>query len=90
MLQRILAIAIILVTIAHTQKCLDNNGRAVTWWVQLLIPGKVQQGFAYFDSSFKAPSFVLFNQKADSSNTPLTRTLSQINLQKLQTLAWND
>lgn len=60
MIQRILAFAIILV-ITHTQKCLDKSGNPVTWWVKLLIPGKVKEGYAYFDSSFKASSFVLYN-----------------------------
>lgn len=47
-------------------------------------------GFAYFDSSYAAPSFVIHQNRADSESTPMTRTLSQINVLQMNSMAWND
>lgn len=79
-----------LIVLSHTQPCLDPNGNPVNWWVKLLFPGSVPGGYAYLDSSYAAPSFVIFQEDPDSTGTPLARTLQQINDMNLQTVAWND
>ena len=81
---------IILVSLTNSQSCLDINGNPVNWWVKLIYPGSVPGGFAYFDHTFSAPSFVTYQQGADSTGTPLYNTLNQINTMNLQTSAWND
>ena len=80
----------ILIASVCSQTCLDPNGNPVSWWVQLIFPGSVPGGFAYFDSSYTAPSFVIEQQDPDAQTTPMTRTLSQINTINLQSTAWND
>jgi len=79
-----------LLAFANTQSCLDPNGNPVDWWVKLLYPGSVPGGFGYIDSTYTAPSFVLYPNEPDTPGTPLFRTLQQINDQNLQTAAWND
>ena len=80
----------LLATCLVSQPCLDPNGNAVSWWVMLLYPGSVPGGFSYIDSSKTDPSFTIFEQAPDSTNSPLTRTLTQINTMSLQSIAWND
>lgn len=82
-------ICLILVA-SHAQPCLDPNGNAVSWWINLIFPGSVPGGFAYFDSTFTSPEFTIYSNPPDSSTAPLTRTLTQINELKLQSVAWND
>ncbi len=79
-----------LIVLANSQPCLDINGNPVNWWVKLIYPGSVPGGFAYLDSSFAAPSFVNYQQEADSPGSPMYNTLNQINTMGLQTSAWND
>lgn len=85
-----IVLVLCLIALSNSQPCLDPNGNPVNWWVKLLFPGTVPGGFAYLDSSYAAPSFVIFQEDPDSLNTPLTRTLQQINDMNLQTAAWND
>ena len=82
-------LSVLLVTV-QSQNCLNPSGKPVNWWVQLLFPPSVNSGFAYYDSTYTAPSFVVHPENPDSVNTPMTRTLSQINTMGLQTVAWND
>lgn len=56
----------------------------------MVFPGAVTGGFGYIDSTYAAPSFVVHPEAADSAGTPMTRTLSQINTLKLESVAWND
>jgi hypothetical protein len=86
----LLFLTLILCARVHSQTCLDINGNPVNWWVKLLYPGSVSGGFGYFDSTYAAPSFVLYPQDPDSLGTPLYNTLNQINVMNLQTSAWND
>lgn len=79
-----------LIALSSSQPCLDINGNPVNWWVKLLFPGTVPGGYAYFDSSYSAPSFTIFQQEPDSPGTPMYNTLNQINTMNLQTSAWND
>lgn len=85
-----LLISITLLVIVNSQTCLDPNGNPVYWWVKLLYPGSVPGGYAYIDSTFAAPSFILHQEDPDSENTPLYRTFKQINDMNLQAVAWND
>lgn len=57
-----LAIVLVLavLSLSNCQSCLDPNGNVVDWWVKLLYPGSVPGGFAYLDSTYQAPSFVLY------------------------------
>ena len=87
---KILIIAAILCLGCYSQACLDPNGNTVAWWVQLLFPGSVPGGFAYIDSTFTSSDFTIFQETPDAANTPLTRTLTQINSMNLQSTAWND
>lgn len=87
---KITLVAIFLLVLANSQPCLDINGNPVNWWVKLIYPGTVPGGFSYFDSTYAAPSFVSYQQAADSPGTPLYNTLNQINTMGLQTSAWND
>ena len=48
--------------LSNSQPCLDINGNPVNWWGTMIYPGSVPGGFAYFDSTFTAPSFVLYQQ----------------------------
>ena len=80
----------ILLVAAKADQCLNPNGTVVNWWLQLVFPGSVPGGFAYIDSTYAAPSFVIHSEAADSAGTPMTRTLSQINSLKLESVAWND
>lgn len=73
----------ILLVAAKADQCLNPNGTAVNWWLQMVFPGSVPGGFAYIDSTYAAPSFVIHSEAADSAGTPMTRTLSQINSLKL-------
>lgn len=79
-----------LIALSNCQPCLDLNGNPVNWWVKLIFPGSVPGGYAYLDSTFAAPSFVIRPESADSPNTPMYNTLNQINTMGLQTSAWND
>ena len=79
-----------LLAFANSQTCLDVNGNPVNWWAKLIFPGSVPGGYAYIDSSYSAPSFVVNQPEADSPGTPLYNTLNQINTMGLQTSAWND
>lgn len=74
----------------NADQCLNPSGTMVNWWVQMLFPGSVPGGFGYIDSTYTAPSFVVHQEDPDSTGTPMTRTLSQINTLKLQSVAWND
>lgn len=65
--------------LSFSKLCLNPDGESVDWWLQLIFPSNVPGGFAYFDSSYAAPSFVINQNRADSDDTPMTRTLSQIN-----------
>lgn len=85
-----LALLALLVASCSAQTCLNPSGKPVTWWVQMIFPGSVPGGYAYFDSTFTAPSFVIESQAPDSAASPMTLTLSQINTMSLQTAAWND
>lgn len=87
---KILCLLVVLLVSAHADQCLNPNGTAVNWWVQMVFPGAVTGGFGYIDSTYAAPSFVVHAEAADSANTPMTRTLSQINTMKLEAVAWND
>lgn len=70
--------------------CIGMDGSSTDWWVQLIFPGKFSNNFAYMDSKHKTPSFTLYPFKADSPQTPLSQTLSQINSMSLEYVAWND
>lgn len=78
-----------ILALSNADQCLNPSGTMVSWWVQMIFPGTTP-GYAYFDSTFTAPSFVVHTQLADSAGTAMTRTLSQINTLKLESLAWND
>jgi hypothetical protein len=78
------------VAVSYTKTCLGIDGQPVVWWVQLIFPGKLNNGFAYMDDRYAAPSFGIHREKADSVFTGIGRTLSQINTLNLQRLAWND
>ena len=77
-------------SLVGAQQCLDPNGNAVAWWVQLIFPGSVPGGFGYIDSTSTTPQFRIFSQAPDSQGTPQYNTLNQINSMGLQTIAWND
>jgi hypothetical protein len=81
---------ICLLGLANAQTCLDSNGNPVNWWAKLIFPGSLPGGYAYIDSSYSAPSFVINQPEADSPGSPLYNTLNQINIMGLQTSAWND
>jgi hypothetical protein len=85
----VLLIVVLLVG-SNADQCLNPSGTMVSWWVQMVFPGGLPAGFAYFDSTFTAPSFVVHTESADAAGTPMTRTLSQINSLKLESVAWND
>lgn len=76
-------LSILFVNSVIADQCLNPSGTVVNWWVQMIFPGAVPGGFGYFDSTFTAPSFVIHQEAADSTGTPMTRTLSQINSLKL-------
>lgn len=74
-----------------SQKCIDNNGNNVSWWLMINTPKKTPSiQYLYFDSSFTTPNFSLYTDDPSSTNTALARTLTQINTLSLQTIAWND
>lgn len=85
-----LVVLAVCIPLIYANSCLSVDGEYRDWWVQLIFNGNHSNGFAYFDSSFVAPSFVAHTEKADSSGTALARTLVQINDFNLQTIAWND
>lgn len=85
-----LVLLLSLITLSACQPCLDNNGNPVNWWVKLLFPGSVPGGYAYLDSTFAAPSFVIYQPEPDSPGSAMYNTLNQINTMGLQTSAWND
>lgn len=60
------------------------------WWLKLIFPSNVPRGYAYFDSTYAAPSFVINQNYPDSEFSPMTKTLSQINTLEMNSLAWND
>lgn len=42
---------VILILEAHSQYCLDNQGRPIEWWTVLKVPPKIGSGgYGYFDS----------------------------------------
>jgi hypothetical protein len=90
MTHKALILIVVLLATANADQCLNPNGTVVNWWLQMVFPGAVPGGFAYIDSTYAAPSFVIHSEAADSANTPMTRTLSQINTLKLESVAWND
>lgn len=85
-----LLLLLLIVQYSKSQVCLGINGEPVTWWVQLIFPGKFSNGFGYMDSTFRTSSLEIHREKADSIATALTRTLNQINNNNFDTVAWND
>lgn len=73
-----------------SQPCLNFQGQPVSWWVQLLFPGSVAEGFAYLDSTFTNSQFEVHSEVPESPTAPLAQTLNQINQMNLQSIAWND
>jgi hypothetical protein len=78
------------VTISNCRTCLGIDSHPVVWWIQLIFPGKLNNGFAYIDDRYAAPFFGIHREKADTEFTAIGKTLSQINILNLQRIAWND
>lgn len=85
-----LFITALLIASASSQQCLNAQGQTVDWWVILIYPGSVSTGYAYFDSTFTSSSFEMTIVEPDVAGTPLYNTLQQINILKMQAIAWND
>lgn len=72
-------------------KCLNNKGEEVYWWVMLITPSSAPNiRYAYYDSNTEGSSFDLLTVDPSDPNSALGRTLTQINTNNLETLAWND
>ena len=56
-----LLLSFFLSSITQNQHCLNADGNPVAWWVQLVFPGSVPGGFAYFDATFTTSNFVIHN-----------------------------
>jgi hypothetical protein len=54
-----------LVIVSHSKTCLGIDGQPVVWWVQLIFPDKLNNGFAYMDDRYVS-SFGIHREKADS------------------------
>jgi hypothetical protein len=85
-----LFITALLLASVSSQHCLNAHGQTVDWWVMLIYPGSISTGYAYFDSTFTTSTFQLNTVEPDVAGTPLYNTLHQINVLKMQAVAWND
>lgn len=47
-------------------------------------------GYAYYDSSTKSGELIYYNKTVDVQISPLTQTLTLINRESLERVAWND
>lgn len=87
----ILIILIFLSSLSCSQKCLNNDGNVVSWWVMLNTPNSIPTvRYLYFDSTYASANFSLWGIDPSDPVSALGRTLSQINSQNLSVLAWND
>jgi hypothetical protein len=82
-------ISLLIFNFIYAQKCLNNNGVAVDWWVVFKPPGSLGAVHGYLDPSTKTQITIL-NTSPDYPETALYRTLNQINTLSVQVLAWND
>lgn len=75
-----------------SQTCLNKNGVPVAWFTILKAPPPVtdSRGYAYYDSTMISDKFIYYDSTVDLDNSPLTFTLSQINKDNLERVAWND
>lgn len=89
MLKKLL-LGLILAGFCYNQTCLNQNGQAVSWFLQLHNPGSVSLGYFYYDSTFTNDQFLYSSQEPDSTGTALTRTITQLNNLGVKLLAWND
>ena len=86
-----LPLLLLFIAAATADRCLDNSGAEVAWWVMLNTPSSITNtSFGYYDSTMAQNEFVLYSQEASSEGTALGRTLLQINSINLQVIAWND
>ena len=95
----VLSLAIFLPKLLGKLSCLDQNSKEVSWFVVINFPKKVidtqnpegKKYFAYFDSNRVQNYFELFNFDIDNVNSPVYKTINNINNEEnAQTLAFND
>lgn len=55
-----LFLVLALVFVISGQQCLNKDNQKVDWWLVIQIPDSVSTGYAYFDSSFAAPTLAVY------------------------------
>ena len=90
-LHYLLLVIYFLVIVAQSQSCLNANGESVSWWTILKVPPMTgNSGYAYFDSTMTSSNLEYFNKAVDLEISPLSQTLTLINKDRLERVAWND